>query len=200
MSKQETFEERYKTGVTPWELDRPDNNLVNLIKEENISPCKALEIGCGTGSNAIWLAQNGFEVKGLDFSNLAIQKAKEKTLKAQVNIEYASGDFLEDTNGNASFGIAFDRGCFHSFDDEKDRAKFASNVAGYLAEQGLWFSILGNADAEPRDEGPPVRTAINIVTAVEPFFEVLSLKSGKFDSNREKPFRCWFCLMKKRVV
>ncbi len=200
MSKQETFEERYKTGVTPWELDRPDNNLVNLIKNKNISPCNALEIGCGTGSNAIWLAQNGFEVTGLDFSNLAIQKAEEKTQEAQVNIKYASGDFLNDTNGNATFGFAFDRGCFHSFDDEKDRARFARNVAGYLAEKGLWFSILGNADAKPRDEGPPVRTAMNIVTAVESSFEILSLNSGRFDSNREKPFRCWFCLMKKRAV
>ncbi len=200
MSKQETFEERYKSGVTPWELDRPDNNLVNLIKEENIPPCKALEIGCGTGSNAIWLAQNGFDVKGLDFSNLAIQKAEEKTLESNVKIEYASGDFLNDTHGDASYGFSFDRGCFHSFDDEKDRAVFASNVAKYLTNDGLWFSILGNADAEPRDDGPPVRTAMNIVAAVEPFFEVLSLNSGKFDSNREKPFRCWFCLMRKRMV
>ncbi len=200
MSKQDIFEERYKSGVTPWELNRPDNNLAILIKEENISPCKALEIGCGTGSNAIWLAQNGFDVTGLDFSTLAIQKAKEKTREAGVEIQYAYSDFLKDNRGDASFGFAFDRGCFHSFDDEKDRSVFAGNVAKYLTGDGLWFSILGNADAEPRDEGPPVRTARDIATAVAPFFELLSLKSGRFDSNRESPFRCWFCLMKKRVI
>ncbi|MBU1343335.1 MAG: class I SAM-dependent methyltransferase [Proteobacteria bacterium] len=200
MSKKETFEERYKTGVTPWELDRPDSNLVQVITREAIPPCKALDIGCGTGSSAIWLAQKGFDVTGIDFSPLAIEKAKEKSIKTGLEIPYVVKDFLEPVQTSLDVEFIFDRGCFHSFDDKNDRHLFAKNAGFHLKENGVWFSISGNADDAPRDVGPPMRSALDIVSAVEPFFEILSLASGRFDSTREKPARCWLCLMRKRKV
>lgn len=198
MSKKEMFDERYKTGDTPWELERPDSNLMELIKNENILPCKTLEIGCGTGSNAIWLARNDFDVTGIDFSSLAIEKASTKSQKQGVEIQFLVKDFFEPAKGESDFEFIFDRGCFHSFDEKEERITFAKNVSLHLKEGGQWFSLLGNADAGPRDEGPPMRSAMDIVTAIEPYFEILFLVSGRFDSSREKPARCWKCLMKKR--
>jgi len=198
MSKKEMFDERYKTGNTPWELERPDSNLIEFVKNENILPCKTLEIGCGTGSNAIWLAQNKFDVTGIDFSSLAIEKAKVKSQKQGVEIQFHVKDFFEPPKGEIHFEFIFDRGCFHSFEDKEDRLTFAENVSRHLKEGGQWYSIIGNADDGPRDEGPPMRSALDIVTAVEPFFEILFLVSGRFDSNREKPARCWKSLMRKR--
>ncbi len=198
MSKKEMFDERYKSGNTPWELERPDSNLIEIIKKENILPCKTLEIGCGTGSNAIWLAQNKFEVTGIDFSSLAIEKAKAKSQKQGVEVQFLVKDFFEPPKGEIDFEFIFDRGCFHSFEDKEDRLTFAENVSRHLKEGGQWYSIIGNADDGPRDEGPPMRSALDIVTAVEPFFEILFLVSGRFDSSREKPARCWKSLMRKR--
>jgi len=202
MSKKEIFDERYKLGKTPWELERPDSNLIEMIKKENILPCKTLEIGCGTGSNAIWLAQNNFDVTGIDFSSLAIEKAKTKSRKKGVKIQFFVEDFLEQDQeqekGGPDFEFVFDRGCFHSFDKKDDRKAFAENVSFYLKQGGLWFSLLGKVDDRPKDEGPPMRSALDIVSAVEPCFEILSLISGRFDSSRKKPARCWKCLMRKR--
>jgi 2-polyprenyl-3-methyl-5-hydroxy-6-metoxy-1,4-benzoquinol methylase len=198
MSKKEMFDERYKTGNTPWELERPDSNLIEMIKKENIPPCKTLEVGCGTGSNAIWLAQNKFDVTGIDFSSLAIEKAKTKSQKQGVEIQFLVKDFFEPAKGEADFDLIFDRGCFHSFEEKEDRITFAENVSLHLKEGGRWFSIIGNADAGPRDTGPPRRSALDIITAVEPCFEIVFLVSGRFDSSREKPARCWKCLMRKR--
>ncbi len=198
MTKKESFEERYQSGTTPWELNRPDSHLVRIIEKESIKPCRTLDIGCGTGSNAIWLHNRGFEVTGVDFSSLAIEKAREKAKKEGAKIQFLIKDFLLGKKPDPEFGFIFDRGCFHSFDDKKDLKTFAKNAALHLKTGGLWFSILGNADAPPRDEGPPMRSALDIVTAVEPFFEILSLVADRFDSNREKPVLCWLCLMKKR--
>ena len=198
MSKKEMFDERYKAGKTPWELERPDSHLIELVKNENILPCKTLEIGCGTGSNAIWLARNKFDVTGIDFSSLAIEKASAKSQKQGVEIQFFVKDFFEPAKGESDFEFIFDRGCFHSFEEKDDRKIFAKNVSRHLKEGGRWFSIIGNADDGPRNEGPPMRSALDIVTAVEPFFEISSLVSGRFDSSREKPARCWKSLMKKR--
>ncbi|NOX32360.1 MAG: methyltransferase domain-containing protein [Deltaproteobacteria bacterium] len=198
MSKEKMFEERYKTGDTPWELDRVDSNLIEIIEKENIRPCRTLEIGCGTGSNAIWLAQNGFDVTGSDFSPLAIEKARAKSQQHGVEIHFFVDDFLKQEKSGSGFGLVFDRGCFHSFDKKEDRKIFARNAGYNLKEGGYWFSIMGNADDKPRDTGPPMRSALDIVTAVEPYFEILSLVSGRFDSTREKPALCWKCLMRKR--
>jgi methyl halide transferase len=198
MSKKEKFEERYRTGETPWELNRPDKHLVNIIKKEKIQPCKVLEIGCGTGNNAIWLAEQGFDVKAVDFSALAIEKAKEKAKKQEAEICFDLADFLIKPAEQQTFDFIFDRGCFHSFDTEEDRKTFAANVAWCLKQKGLWFSILGNADAPPRNEGPPMRSALDIVQATEAFFEILFLISDYFDSGREKSPRAWLCFMQKR--
>jgi hypothetical protein len=81
---------------------------------------------------------------------------------------------------------------------DKERKSFAENVNRHLEEDGQWLSLLGNADEERDGPGPPQRTAREIVYAVEPYFEILSLVSGHFGSNRPNPPRAWVCLMRKR--
>ena len=202
MSKKNLFNERYKTGDTPWELNAPDKNLIHFIQHNKLGPFKALDIGCGTGSNAIWLAKQGFNVTGSDFSSLAIEEAKTKTLKSGLNINFFVTDFLKDHVGAADFEFLFDRGCFHSFDLEEDRKRFANNAHAHLIKNGIWLSFIGNADEirKKGEHGPPQRKASDIVNAVEPFFEILSLVSGFFDSKRENPSRNWICAMKKRAL
>ncbi len=198
-SKQSRFNHLYETGLTPWELGRPDRDLQYWVDAYPIPPCKTLELGCGTGANAIWLAGQGFEVTGADFSPLALEKARANALAAQAKVKFLEKDFLGDTLDDKNFAFVFDRGCFHSFDDPKDRSAFAQNAHSHMTEEGLWLSFLGSADAPPRTEGPPMRSALDIARAVEPWFEILTLTTAFFDSKRESPARSWQCLMKKRT-
>jgi len=129
-----------------------------------------------------------------------LEKAKEKASKAKVECDFMRVDFLKDKIQGAPFGFVFDRGCFHSFSSEADRRRFAENVSVHLEEAGLWLTIVGNADEHRQGPGPPQRTARDIVLAVEPYFEILSLRSSRFGSNRPHPPRAWRCLMQKRHV
>jgi SAM-dependent methyltransferase len=198
MTVAERYKERYKSGDTPWDIGQPDFNLIEVVNKHPIPSCKALDIGCGTGDNSIWLSQNRFQVTGTDTSDLAIEKAKEKAAKAGVACTFMYVDFFKSRIEGAPFGFIFDRGCFHSFGSEKDRKNFAQNVAAHLAEDGLWLTLVGNADEQRRSPGPPQRTAGDIVSAVEPSFEILCLISSRFGSNRPNPPRAWRCLMQKR--
>jgi len=198
MSVEDHFREAYEKGTPPWDIGKPDFNLVHTVTTTPIARCRALEIGCGTGDNAIWLAQQGFDIFGVDIPDIAIQKAREKAAQANVRCSFAVMNILNDRVDGAPFGFAFDRGCFHTLDSASERKTFAEQVNRYLAENGLWLSLIGNADDQRLTEGPPKRTARDIVGAVEPNFEILSLVSSQFEAHLPAPPRAWVCLMKKR--
>jgi len=200
MRPEDHFRQAYQEGSPPWDIGKPDFNLIQTVTALPIHPCKALEIGCGTGDNAIWLAQRGFQVAAVDSSEIAIQKAHEKAADANVQSKFAVLDFLKSHVEGAPFGFAFDRGCFHVFDSDEDRTSFAQKVHRHLAVGGLWLSLIGCADDEHAGEGPPVRSARQITNAVEPFFEVLSLTSSHFETNLPFQPRAWVCLMRQRGV
>ncbi|WP_092335792.1 class I SAM-dependent methyltransferase [Desulfosporosinus hippei] len=195
---EEGYKKRYKAGETPWDLGRPDFNLIQTVTTMDINPCKTLEIGCGTGNNSIWLSKNNFDVIGVDTSEIAIQKAVEKASIDNVKCTFIVNDILSNKIDGAPFDFAFDRGCFHSFNSDEERMIFAEKVASLLEDDGLWLSLVGNADEKRDIPGPPQRTARDIVNTVEPYFEILSLVSGRFDSNHPSPPRAWVCLMRKR--
>lgn len=198
MSVGDPYKERYREGDTPWDIGKPDFNLIQVVTTIPIKPCKALDIGCGTGDNALWLSQQNFQVIGIDTSEIAIEKAKGKALKANVKCTFFVVDFLTGLVEGAPFGFVFDRGCFHSINSDEGRKSFAEKVSKHLEKDGLWLSLIGNADEKRKGLGPPQLTAREIVNSVEPYFEILSLVSGYFGSNRPDPPRAWICLMKKR--
>ncbi len=201
-SKKQQYKEQYKAKTTPWDIKRPDFNLIDVVNKHPIEKCKALDVGCGSGHNSIWLAQNEFLVTGIDTSEIALQKAKENAARDNVNCTFLLLDFFEEDIPGLPFNFIFDRGCFHSYDSDNERKKFAKRIAYHLDETGLWFAIVGSADEPPRGPdplaGPPRRSARDVIIAVEPIFEILSLTASHFESNRPNPPRAWACLMKKR--
>ncbi len=195
---EDRFNHRYISGDLPWNLNRPDRNLLESVANFAINPCKAIDIGCGTGDNAIWLAGQNFKVTGIDLAPVAVEKAKKKSREAQAEINFASLDFLTEKVPGNPYHFAFDRGCFHTFGDTHERRLFAKNVHKILDEDGQWLSLIGNVDDGRLEIGPPKLTASEVVSAVEPNFEIISLKSGIFDSKDVNPSKIWICLMKKR--
>lgn len=188
----------YKNGFMPWVHEKPDYNLVRMVEKWPIPACKALELGCGTGTDAIWLAEKGFEVKALDVSDIAIKIADENAKKANLKCNFLSMDFWKENPELGEFDFVFDRGYFHSHKTSPKRRLFAKKVAAQLKPQGLWLSLVGSCDSPPRDEGPPMHSAKEIVTGVEPYFEILLLKASRFGSDHKEPAKNWVCLMKKR--
>lgn len=198
MSKVKRFAQRYKEGNIPWDLGHADYNLTEMVVNWPIMPCKALELGCGTGDNAIWMAEHKFDVTAFDLIKVAVDMARAKSIEAKVQIDFYVADILRDKIPNEPFEFVFDRGVFHTIDSDAERILFAKNVAKHLAEEGLWLSLIGSND-HLRNSGPPKRTANDVVKAVEPFFEILLLKASRFDSKDEDPSKIWVCLMKKRA-
>jgi methyl halide transferase len=200
MKTAERFINHYKKGYMPWAHQLPDFNLVDMVNHWPIKPCKTLEPGCGTGTDSIWLSKNGFDVTALDVSPIAIELAKENAENAGADCHFRKFDFLTGSMKDTFFDFVFDRGYFHSYDSAANRKKVAGKVAKYLNSGGLWLTLVGSCDSAPRDTGPPMRSAKEIIGAVEPYFELQILKKSTFGSESEKPANIWVCLLKKRKV
>ncbi len=195
MIEPRTWDERYKTSDLPWDTGRPDMHLQALMP--HLALDSALDIGCGTGTNAVWLAQLGHRVVGVDLSPVAIERSQERAEAAGVPVVFQSLDVLEDPIPGAPFDLVFDRGCFHVFEGEQ-RTAFAQKVASLLAPDGVWISLLGSTDGPERDTGPPRRSAAEVMAAVEPFFEVQELRSVPFDEGLHAQKRAWLLLASPR--
>jgi len=197
---QPDWNERYETDETPWDTGEPDVHLVEFIESGVIGQGQALDVGCGTGTNSIWLAKQGFSVVGIDLAPRAIEKAQAKAGETKADCRFKQLDFLNDKLTDGPFDFIFDRGCFHVFDEPGDRERFAERVASELAPGGRWLSLMGSTEGPERDWGPPRRSARDIVEAVEPALEILELRSVEFRANLPGPAAAWLCLFRQREV
>jgi SAM-dependent methyltransferase len=117
----------YRVNRPDWDTGRTPPEVVTLI-EGRRSRGRALDLGCGTGTNALYLAQHGYDVVGVDFSAKAIEQARAKARQAEVKVDFQIGDvtrldFLRDP-----FDVVIDVGCFHGLGDE-GKSRYAQHIA-----------------------------------------------------------------------
>ncbi len=187
----------YASGDLPWDTGVPDEHLVHAVTSGTIAKGRALEIGCGTGTNALWLAERGFDVLGVDLAPFAIEKARAKAGGARA-CRFEVLDFLAAPPPVGPFAFVFDRGCFHVFDGPGERERFASRVAALLAPGGSWLSLIGSTEGPPRDMGPPRRSLRDVAAAIEPALEIVEVRATTFRANLEAAPRAWFVLSRRR--
>jgi methyl halide transferase len=113
MSDVARWENRYATGDTPWDSGQPSTELQRVIADEKIQPCRAIELGCGTGTSAVWLASQGFDVTAVDLSPLALARAEARAAAEGVRIRFLTADVLNPCDLGAPYEFFFDRGCYH---------------------------------------------------------------------------------------
>ncbi|HEY2893780.1 MAG TPA: class I SAM-dependent methyltransferase, partial [Pirellulales bacterium] len=163
-----------------------------------IRPCRALEIGCGTGTNCVWLAQQGFDVTGIDVAPLAVEQAEKRARGARVKVRFLAADVLSLPDLDGPFGFFFDRGCYHAV-RRTAPADYAPAVARHLTAGARGLILAGNA-REPHDPGPPVVTEEQIRDELGLAFQILDLHEFHFDEAPGVPerFLGWSCLVEKR--
>ena len=123
------FEWRYWRRRTPWDTEVTPPEVVDFVKQT--SPGHALDLGCGTGTNAIMLAQNGWQVTAMDFSVKAIAKARRKASARGVSIDFQLGDVSDLSGLSGPFDYALDIGCLFTL-NPATRQGYASGLARLL--------------------------------------------------------------------
>jgi SAM-dependent methyltransferase len=176
-----SWNERYATKDTPWDSGRPSAELQRVLEEHRIRPADALELGCGTGTNAVFLAQRGFRVTALDISPLAIEQAKKKSQDAEVSVHFMNADLLSLPDLGRTFGFVFDRGVYHCV-REDGLDKFLQTLAAVTSPGSQYLVLAGNAnDPAPPDRGPPRVRADQLCAELGGLFDLVQLREFHFD-------------------
>jgi SAM-dependent methyltransferase len=201
MPDEPSWEEQYKTSTAlPWDIGTPAPELTGTIPGLDLPSKDVLEIGCGTGTNAIWLAQQGYIVTATELAPTALEAARKKASSAKVNINYKLSDICEELPvDKESVGFVFDRGVFHVMPVDK-RSLFVDRVTQALMPGGFWLCMSGSAD-EVRaegEQGPPQLSAAVIVNQVEPAFQIYRLERTTFVIPGGKKHLAWCALLRVR--
>lgn len=190
------WDESYVKGETPWDSGVVEPRLVEAVSSSLLPRGRVLEIGCGTGTNARYLAEDGFEVVAVDLSSTAIDRAR--LSNSHPKITYAVLDVLEGSMPEGPFDAVVDRGCFHVFGRLEQQQRFVTRVANALRPGGCWLSLIGSTEGAPREHGPPRRTATDVLSVVEPHLQLVTLRESVFNDVHGAP-AAWFCLFRRRT-
>jgi 2-polyprenyl-3-methyl-5-hydroxy-6-metoxy-1,4-benzoquinol methylase len=158
---------------------------VELVRNGELSPGRVLDVGCGTGENAIFLAQNGFLVTGIDLVRDAIRTAKAKAAERKVKVDFRVGNALSIESGEDEFDNVVDSGLFHTFSDE-ERLVFAQETARVLRKGGSYF-MMCFSEKEPTSWGGPRRiTRREIEQTFSHFFKINYIHDTLFATRIHK--------------
>jgi SAM-dependent methyltransferase len=137
-SRQLLFKTFYRFGFVPWDGHPLPESLQSLIEGGGAHPpltaATALDLGCGTGDNSIYLAKNGWQVTGVDFVAEAVDKARAKAAAVGVDVRFEQADVtrLCEEGIGSGFALIVDNGCLHGMNDE-DRYDYVREVSAVAA-------------------------------------------------------------------
>ena len=176
------YDTAYLQGSPPWDIGRAQPDLLRLMEINRIAG-RVIDLGCGTGENAIAFALAGLEVAGVDGSSEAIRQAREKAQKRGVSVRFDVADVLDLDEHPPSFDTATDSGVFHVFDDE-DRPRYERSVRRVLRPGGHLF-ILCFSELEPGDWGPRRVTQRELRETFTDGWQVDSIDAAHLDTKVE---------------
>ena len=190
------FESCYQKGDPPWITNCPSDELIELITKYEIKPCKAFEIGCGYGFNAIWMAQQGFTVDAADFSPTAISKAIEKSTSTGTVINFKVSDF-KNYIFKDKYELFYDVNALYYNKDFV--SQFTEIAYNNLIDKGYWITIFhSNLDTNIKyNKIVPAISKEEIQTITQNFFNEIEISDGCINKLAE-PFRVWKCIFQKK--
>ena len=197
------WNQRYINKDTPWDSGTRSELLVQFLKQGWVKAGRALELGCGTGTNSIFLAQSGFQVTAVDLSEEALRQARVKAEQARVSINFIQADITALPDIGAPFPFVFDRGTYHIVRNINLKA-IQAMLCRIIAPGGLYFVLAGNANEYPMPEkGPPRVTASDMCAELESdAFDLVRLEEDHFqgimiDRKDFSPL-CWSAIFRRR--
>jgi ubiquinone/menaquinone biosynthesis C-methylase UbiE len=176
------FPEIYATITPAWEIGRPQPALLAAFDE--LSPAgSVIDLGCGTGENALELARRGLEVWGLDATAAPLAKAEEKRAARGLSAAFVHGDALDLSALNRTFDMVLDCGLFHVLEDE-ERLRYRRSIDLVLRPGGRLL-MLGLA-TNTSGRGPRGYSAEELRAAFAEGYQEVFLRSALFWATPDK--------------
>jgi cyclopropane fatty-acyl-phospholipid synthase-like methyltransferase len=166
----------------PWDTGISPPELMEHINSH--PPGRALDLGCGTGTNVITLARHGWQVTGVDFAKHAIAIAQKKAEGAGVKVKLYVEDVTQLNQVSGTFDLILDMGCFHTLSAE-NAERYIQKLQDVLAPQGtyLMYGFFKNQN----EAGPGLTQAV--LAALKEHLDLVNRQDG---TERGRRPSAWF--------
>ena len=195
----------------PFLTDKPDENLVGYFEQGFLKPGRAIDLGCGTGRNAVYLAKAGYRVDAIDLSQTAIERGRALARRSAVDLKFTVGSLFDLALPGSHYDLAYDAGLLHHLQPHR-RPYYLEKVHAILKPNGMFgmtcFDTSGGEDKEDweiYEEGrmPPGigYTEDRLRGILQHRFEIIAFRPMKAQSEDSGLFGMsglWAVLMKPR--
>jgi len=191
----EILEQMYKEGNLPWDSGKPSKQLADFVNKT--SPCRALDLGCGTGTDAIFLDKKGFSVTAIDFSEEAIKIAKSKAEKSGAGANFRVSDVLDIPFEDETFELVSDNGCFHQL-TKPSREGFVKEVARVMKPKAKYLMNCFSDKEPPNPRFPHMLSEEEIGKIFSGHFNILHIKPITMEGRIPGNHKGHSCLMERK--
>ena len=189
------FELWYRFGKPVWVIDEPQPELMAVVAEGVIRGPLVLDVGCGAGDNAVYIAQRGFSVTGIDVSAAAIATAERKARKLDVTVRFIELNAFKLGTLARKFDTVIDYGLFHHFDGES-RVRYVRALRGACASQGqLLLQCFSDQGGRARRFAPRHVSQDEIRASFAEGWQIEWIRPASFKTNKRKEYPAWLTLI-----
>ena len=149
------WDARYRDGETPWDTGTVPPEVRQLVASGEVVPGWALDLGCGSGVSARYLAHHGFRVVGVDMARSPLVRARRAAELEGVPAHFCLGDVADLSFLRLSTTLALDIGCYHSIPDER-RDSYVFSLARRLAPGAIYLLYAFERQPQDGDAGPGI--------------------------------------------
>lgn len=190
----------YAEDYAPWDIGQPCPELAAQLSGLALkSGAKAIDLGCGTGSNTIYMAEHGLEATGVDSEPLAIERAQARAESSGVPARFLVDDLLGKTKTlGTGYQFLFDRGCYHYV--RLIDAQAYLDTLERLTQPGSLLMVLAGSSEEPFPGGPPVVSEAEIREELGALFELQWIQRIRLATRRPDLSPAgWSCLFRRKA-
>ncbi|KKL17924.1 hypothetical protein LCGC14_2480650, partial [marine sediment metagenome] len=182
-------------SLPPWDTGHPQSEIKQLADSGEITGT-VLDVRCGTGENALYLAQKGFRVTGIDSEPTVIAKAMLEAAARNLKVPFFAFDALHLGCLGMVFDTVIDTGLFHVYSDIEKKI-FINSIAQALKKGGQ-YHMLCISELEKGSFGPRRVTQDEIRSLFSEGWEIRSIKEARPETNLEKGWCCaWLASIKR---
>jgi SAM-dependent methyltransferase len=186
----------YRQGTPAWDAGRPHAELVRVLDEYKIKPCTALEIGCGSGADAVVLARRRFELTAVDCSPIAIERARLRAEQHDALLRFVQDDVFDFAHSAGQFDFVYDAGLYHAV--RQTRLEQYLDVLWRVTRSGSMYLGLIGAPGESDADGPPQVEEEQIREELGRLLEFVHLRPTLLEGlDPGRAYPAWSCLMRR---
>lgn len=186
----------YRMGTPPWDIGRPAKELVRILDAGLVRPGAVLDVGCGTGANAVCLARRRFDVTAVDTCALAIERARLRCERENALVRFVRANIFDFVKTGGRFDFVLDAGFYH-FIRQSDLERYL-DLLWWATKPGSHYLVLAGATGETAEGGPPQVCEEHIRSELGRLFQILDLRPFQFEAAQcPTGYLGWSCLMKR---